>query len=178
MGSSSAAFRDQGGETLPARLRQGVRALVLARRAVPLPEPWEDRLPAAVRQAWYALGPYDQRHLVAVARRLADEGHGEHVVLAGLLHDIGKAGHISLAARTLFVLAAPLGAGPRVAAIRRIRRAPGLGGLHLLLHHAAAGADMLERAGLPPEVVWLVRHHERAIDHPGLRALRAADRRS
>lgn len=158
------------------RVRQGMRALAPA-AAPTLPHRYVDRLPARVLRAWATLAPYDRRHLLAVARDLEAEGHGRHVVMAGLLHDIGKAGRVTVVDRVANVLLGRLAPGLRDRLAARSRPAPGLDGLHLLLHHAERGADLLADAGTPADVVWLVRHHQSEIDHAGLRALQAADRR-
>lgn len=176
MGSSS----DRTLETRPtaplARLRQGVRALLPAHPA-PLPTRFAPGLPEPVIAAWRRLSPYDQRHLIAVAGDLHTAGQPERVVQAGLLHDIGKAGRVTIVDRVALVLLGRLAPGARTRLAARQRPLPALNGLHLLLRHAEAGADLLERAGMPAEIVWLVRHHERDIDHAGLRALQVADRR-
>jgi HD-like signal output (HDOD) protein len=59
----------------------------------------------------------------------------------------------------------------------RPRPLPGLDGLHLLLGHAESGANLLAEAGMPADVVWLVRNHERRADSVSLRALQTADHR-
>lgn len=176
MGCSSASEL-RAGTGVATRLRQGVAALFCRRGPVPPPARFRRHLPGAVVAQWRALASYDQRHLIAVAATLAASNHPEPVVLAGLLHDIGKAGRITVVDRVAHVLLGRLAPDLRDRLARRHRPLPGLNGLHLLLRHAAAGADALERAGMPAEVVWLVRHHERDLPHSGLTALRAADRR-
>lgn len=176
MGSSEAG-RPRPESSIATRLRQGVTALLSRRVAVPLPEPCQRSLPASVAVRWSALSPYDQRHLLAVAAELADDGQPEPVVLAGLLHDVGKAGRITVADRVASVLLGRLAPGLRDRLAARHRPLPGLNGLHLLLRHAPAGADLLARAGMPEDIVWLVRHHEADLAHPGLAVLQAADRR-
>jgi HD-like signal output (HDOD) protein len=145
--------------------------------APPLPRRFGQRLPAAVAITWHELAPFDRRHLVAVAEQLERAGHPDHVVLAGLLHDIGKVGRITVVDRVAMVLLRRLSPVllDRLAASRW--SAPFLEGLHLLLRHAERGADLLADAGMPAEVTWLVRHHERPDAHPELRALQAADHR-
>ena len=134
-------------------------------------------LPVPVRAAWHALGAFDRSHLVAVAEDLDASGQPDHVVLAGLLHDIGKAGRVTTLDRVAHVLLGRIAPGVRDKLTTRSRPLPGLNGLHLLLRHADYGADLLAAAGLPARVVWLVRHHEQPTEHADLRALVAADHR-
>jgi hypothetical protein len=175
VGSSSDPTLDPPSAPL-ARLQQGIRALLPAR---PEALPWRlaERLPEPVLAAWQALAPYDRRHQAAVAGDLDASGHPDSVVLAGLLHDIGKAGRITVVDRVGLVLLGRLAPGVRGRLAARERSLPGLNGLHLQFRHAEVGAGQHDRAGMPAEVVWLVRHHERDIDNPELRALQAADRR-
>ena len=111
-------------------------------------------------EAWNTLSTYDRRHLLDVAMDLERQGVDYDVVLAGLLHDIGKPANTSLPARVAVVLLQKL--APRL--IVRLRSTssppPGLKQLHLLLNHANRGADLLAEYGEPERVVWLVRHHE------------------
>jgi hypothetical protein len=142
-----------------------------------MPERYRATLPVAVSDLWRRLEPYDQHHLIAVACDLEASGEPDAVVLAGLLHDIGKAGRIALPHRVAHVLLGRL--APSVADRWRASsaRVPGCDGLHLLLRHAANGAALLAAAGMSDEIIWLVEYHEERLDHPGLNALRAADRR-
>jgi hypothetical protein len=157
------------------RLRQGISALWARRRQASLPDRYKHALPNDVIMAWSRLAPYDQHHLLAVSADLQRGGATDQVIVAGLLHDIGKAGGVSLVDRVACVLLGRFLPGT----LRRLKRPPpGLNGLHLLTRHAEEGARLLERAGMPPEVVWLVRHHEAALDDPALRALQVADRRN
>jgi hypothetical protein len=176
MGSSDEASLAQPGPARLSRMRQGLRALVPAPAPV-LPPRYAEYLPARVERAWHALAPYDRRHLVAVAEDLAASGHSAHVVLAGLLHDIGKAGRVTVVDRVAVVMLDRLAPGLRHRLASRQRPLPGLDGLHLLLRHAERGANLLAGAGMPADVVWLVRHHEREAGRDDLRALQAADHR-
>lgn len=176
MGSSSDATLDASRTPPLTRIRQGLRAL-RPRATPPLPERFARDLPAPVVATWDALSTYDRRHVIAVANDLEDAGHPPHLVLAGLLHDIGKVGRVTVVDRTASVLLGRLAPGIRERLAARPRPLPGLDGLHLLLHHAERGADLLASAGVPADVVWLVRHHEREFDSTDLRALQAADHR-
>jgi hypothetical protein len=159
------------------RLRQGITAIFSSRTPLPFPEPYRGKVAPGIIAQWDRLSPYDQRHLVAVATDLRRSGLPETVVLAGLLHDIGKAGTVWLPARVLVVLMQRF--SPDLA--RRLKTMPspppGLRGLHLLLNHAERGASMLETHGMRSQVSWLVRHHEALTSHPYLTALQAADQR-
>lgn len=158
------------------RIRQGLRAL-LPSSPPPLPAHIAERLPEPVRAAWRSLSAYDRRHLVAVAADLDASGQPDHVILAGLLHDIGKAGRVTIFDRVAHVLLGQIAPSASTKLAARSRPLPGLDGLHLLVRHATTGADLLADAGMPAEVVWLVRHHEQPTEHADLRALVAADRR-
>ncbi len=159
-----------------ARIRQGLRTLSPA-PPPPIPARLAARLPEPVLTRWHALGSYDRRHLVAVASDLTASAQPDHVVLAGLLHDIGKAGRVTIVDRVAHVLIGWIMPRMRARLAARSRPVPGLDGLHLLLRHAETGADLLEKTGMPAKVVWLVRHHEQPTEHPDLRALVAADHR-
>lgn len=176
MGSSDTAALAKQEPSPLARIRQGLRALAPAPAPI-LPPRYAGHLPARVARAWDALGAYDRRHLIAVAGDLAAAGHSEHVVLAGLLHDIGKVGRVTVVDRVAVVMLDRFAPTLRDRLASRPRPLPGLDGLHLLLRHAERGADMLAEAGLPADVVWLVRHHEREADRDDLRALQSADHR-
>lgn len=151
---------------------------MLSPAAPPLPRHLVEHLPAEIQQAFRALASYDQRHLIAVAHDLESSGLPRHVVLAGLLHDIGKSRRVSVVDRVAKVVCTRL--APRLLLrIACLDRPPRLlEGLHLLLRHAARGADMLTEAGMPADVTWLVRHHEHDIADADLHALKAADGRN
>ena len=124
----------------------------------------------------------DQRHVLAVARRVAHDlgaGAGRPVLAAALLHDIGK-------------LASRLGTYGRVIATLSIRAAGRdiaaawveTGGftrrVGLYAQHEELGAEMLTLAGSDPLTIALVREHSFAPDDrttptAPAAALRAAD---
>ncbi len=159
------------------RLRQGVSALLTSRTPVPFPSSYRETVNPNIIARWDRLSPYDQRHLVAVASDLRRSGLPETVVLAGLLHDIGKAGTVWLPARVAVVLLRRLAPDLAGRLGSMDTPPPGLRGIHLLLNHAERGARMLDESGLRPQVSWLVRHHESRASHPYLTALQAADHR-
>jgi hypothetical protein len=114
----------------------------------------------------------DRRHGLDVAAYLRRAGVRDRDILAAaLLHDCAKG---------------DTGAGPRVAwslgerlgrwVLAPARLVPGWGSaLDRLRDHAAASADLVAAAGLPPRAVDLVRHQAAPRD-PGLGALfHAAD---
>lgn len=162
---------------LTTRLRQGLTALTHRRASDTLPPPYRHALPEPVVAAWERLAPYDRRHLLAVARDLERAGATEILVLAGLLHDIGKAGGVRVADRAAHVLLSRVAPGLHRRLAHRGRSTRLLRGLHLLMHHPERGAELLDAAGMPEELVWLVRHHESPQPHPWLRDLQAADHR-
>jgi HD-like signal output (HDOD) protein len=131
-----------------------------------------------VDDAWEGftrLAAADQRHLIDVATRLADQGNDLDLVTAGLLHDIGKAiseGSIHLVDRVVYVLLPRpfqgwAGRYPKHIITR---------GVAALYHHPNRGADLVLAWGYPDRVAWLIRHHERRdIDDPQLQSLIVAD---
>jgi hypothetical protein len=160
-----------------ARTRQGLTALFRRRQRVRFPSRWADATPPGVQTAWERLSPYDQHHLIRVARDLESGDAGQATVLAGLLHDVGKAGDVSLLVRVGAVLVSRL-APAASDQVRRLDRPPfAFQGLHLLLSHAERGAALLEAHGMHARVIWLVRNHEASLPDPELIALQAADER-
>ncbi len=117
----------------------------------------------------------DQRHCFDVYRTLVDHGcHDHHLLMAALLHDVGKGrlagANVRLWHRVAYVILAA--AAPGLLA----RRANGRSELASLQHHCERGAIVAEALGAPAEVVELIRRHEDAAgDDERLRLLRTAD---
>lgn len=161
------------------RLRQGVsgffsrlpsdRDLILA-----------EALSPEAQAAFRLLSTYDQRHLCTVYRTLRRTAPDDpDLLIAGLLHDLGKAAHsgrVRLVDRVAAVLLRRL--LPR--AYGRLTRYPASGwrlGLALTEHHPVLGADWARELGCSERVCWLIAHHaDRPLpDDPALRLLNAAD---
>lgn len=166
------------GEPTGRRLRQGFAALHGGGRG------GDGRLPASLTVAprtarlFAALAPHDRRHLVAVHGACVSEGLSPDLVLAGLLHDVGKsslsARRITLLDRTLHVLLGRVTPRPLVWLAREPTGGATLG-LHLALHHPALGAGRLAALGWPASVTDLVRRHATDDTSGDLAVLRRID---
>lgn len=125
--------------------------------------------------------PRDQRHGVRVCRTLRAWGWEDRdLLVAALLHDVGKGRGVRLWNRVVYVVLAAV--APRLLAqLANVAAdsASWRSGLIALRHHAERGADMARRAGCSEATVRLVRLHESgnipAAADPALAALRAAD---
>lgn len=166
---------------LPYRAGQALFFAVAGRKAAPpLPPDAEALLNEAMFRQFRLLSPGDQRHLLRVYRYLLAHDADRDTVVAGLIHDVGKACRacrITILDRTLHVVLTRFLPGPyrRFARVQEPPRM--LIGLHRLANHAQRGARAAELAGYNPRVCKLVRHHESGGDpaDASLRLLREAD---
>jgi hypothetical protein len=137
--------------------------------------------------AFRLLDPADQRHALRVVRLLLAAGARDpDLIVAGLLHDLGKVdargeGRVLLIHRVAKVLLVRLlpGLWVRLGDTRR----PGLArGFALLRHHPALGAAWAATLGVSPRACALIAAHQAGPICPGaaaaLRQLRHADDRA
>lgn len=111
----------------------------------------------------------DERHAERTARRLAELGADDELVLAGLLHDRAKPLETRLWHRIAAVLLGPL---PAV----RARLARGAGTFARYLDHARVGAELARSEGRSDRVVRLIAHHHLEPVSDDERLLARADR--
>mgnify|MGYP001038799302 CR=1 FL=1 len=113
------------------------------------------------QRLFYAMTARDQRHCLDVFHALEARGcRDDEVLLAALLHDVGK-GPIRLWHRAVYVLLKT--AWPRLLA--RLAQPEGRGwrqAMAALENHAVRGAALAEAAGTPAAVVELIRRHQGA----------------
>jgi hypothetical protein len=119
-----------------------------------------DHLTPAQQRLFWAMMVEDQRHSLDVFYTLRRRDcRDENLLLAALLHDVGK-GEVRLWQRVVFVL---LQAGPP-GLLRRLAQPKGAGwrrALASLNDHGVRGAALAREAGAPPAVVELIRNHQR-----------------
>jgi hypothetical protein len=160
------------------RARQGAGAL-----RPTLPVDRDEILTAALtapqRQAFSSLSIHDQAHCCRVYRRLRNEGASSDLLIAGLLHDIGKVGpdgRVRLPDRVARVVLRRLAPG-LLTRIARLPARPGRVGIARAVHHPRLGADQARLLGCSERVCWLIAHHEDVPppDDADLRRLIAAD---
>ena len=162
------------------RVRQGLVHLWPSRD-----EPVDAELAALLAAEQYRLVsrlPFaDRRHLLTVWRRLAALTGDPELLLAGLLHDAGKADGRVRARLSQRVLVVLLGRrAPRLlAALAQPSRFSWRQGLYLAVAHPRLGAELARGAGAGGRACWLIAHHhdDEATD-PGLRLLRQIDEES
>lgn len=140
-----------------------------------------DVLSAEQAAAFRRLSRHDQGHLLRVYQALrAESGTSDDLLVAALLHDLGKVS-TDPPGRVRFV--------DRIAKVVLRRAAPPLlerlagwpaprwrRGLALAVHHAALGARQAAALGCSVRVCWLIAHHEDGTgDDPELARLTAVD---
>lgn len=133
-------------------------------------------------ELWRRLGAADQRHLLAVARRvdatLGDEAD-RSTLAAALLHDVGKlASHLGTYGRVIATLSIKVAGADMAAAWVQTQGFTRRVGLYA--QHEELGAEMLTMAGSDPLTVALVREHsfapeDRTTPAAPADALRTAD---
>ncbi|HEV2065498.1 MAG TPA: HD domain-containing protein [Thermomicrobiales bacterium] len=127
------------------------------------------------------LAQADQVHAIDVAMGLAELGAPPDLVIAGLLHDIGKVQdsyRITVADRIAHVLMCRF-APTTVDRLRRsIAPRGGTQGLWALSVHDHVGAGIVRDLGYGDRIEWLVRHHQTPDpDDPDLLLLQVMDNR-
>lgn len=162
------------------RFVQGLRGLSPTRVGADVDRSVLTFLTTEQRRRFEALPAFDQQHLCRVANHLRTQGVTDpDVLVAGLLHDIGKSDGrttVRLTDRVGKVLLKRVSPGllQRVAGEYPDGRLPGLA---LTMLHPAIGADLARQMGCSDRTCWLIRHHEAATDFGDrdLARLQAAD---
>lgn len=124
----------------------------------------------------------DQAHSIAIALELLDHDASDALVMAGLLHDIGKLSkphRITVLHRIAYVVMRRV-APPSIEWLRDLTEPPrGLEGMWALAVHDITGARIVGDLGYGERVQWHVRHHQaRDVDDPELEFLQALDDRA
>lgn len=127
------------------------------------------------RDLFHSMNVADQRHCLDVFHTLRAWGCADHdVLVAALLHDVGKGG-VRLWHRVAYVLLRSL---PPV--LRRLPKKDAIAwrrALYALHYHEDLGAERAAQAGSSEATIRLIRYHERPemSGSEGLGLLRAAD---
>lgn len=162
------------------RLVQGLRGLTPIRSGTDVDRSLLSLLTAEQRQRFEELLAFDQQHLCRVAIHLKEQGVTDtDVLVAGLLHDIGKVDgktHVRLPDRVVKVVLKRASPGT----LRSVADAyPNgrLGGLALTMLHPEIGARTAADLGCSERTCWLIRNHEAESDlgDADLARLQAAD---
>lgn len=126
------------------------------------------------------LTPFDRSHHLQVYDALRQTGHSDpDLLLAGALHDVGKAdarGRVWLVHRVARVLLAKL--APDSLSNLSDNGNALMHGLYLCVRHASLGAQLAEAAGASSRCCELIARHEENAERvadPGLLALIKAD---
>jgi HD-like signal output (HDOD) protein len=147
-----------------------------------IPHSIGSRLQLGTMKEFSNLAAADQSHSVAVATELVRCGAPEHLVTAGLLHDIGKARgcyRISVWHRIAHVLLGRFFPNAIVQLRSHTRPSRGAGTLWALAVHDIVGAEVVRQLGYDERIQWLVRQHQTTgLDDPELELLQAVDDRT
>ena len=101
----------------------------------------------------------DQAHAITVARTLATLGYdNERLLIAALLHDVGKAPGVSIPYRTAMVLIKKI--VPSWLDTLPPHTTGWLAPLARAYHHPEIGANLAQQATCHPDTVALIRHHQ------------------
>ncbi|MGE3960942.1 MAG: HD domain-containing protein [Dehalococcoidia bacterium] len=151
------------------RVRQFTRGLRPRLDAAEIAEA-RGRLSAAEFSLFLHAQARDRRHSMDLYRLLQQEGAPQEMLVAALVHDVGK-GQLATWHRVAFVLLGPAVGILAGASGPRWRRA-----LWRLRHHARLSAEMLRQAGSDPRVIEIVEAHTRpASRDPEIAAFIRAD---
>ncbi|MGH2549105.1 MAG: hypothetical protein ACRDHN_06935 [Thermomicrobiales bacterium] len=162
------------------RIQQGLLALR------PHPEPDEAEvarrwLSDEQHAAFLSLPVHDRAHLVRVARALVASGTAtDDLVIAGLLHDIGKVDgkhHVRLIDRALKVCLERV--APRLLdrLANQTKTVPLCARLVLAVHHPEIGSERARLLGCTERTCWLIKNHDNlALADPDLHHLIEVDR--
>ena len=162
------------------RFIQGLRGLSPARAGADVDRSPLELLTPEQRARFDTMPAFDQQHLCRVANHLKEQDISDpDVLVAGLLHDIGKSDgrtQVGLTDRIAKVLLKRVSPGTleRVTASYPNGRFPGLA---LAVLHPELGAELARSMGCSERTCWLIRHHEAGSDlgDPDLARLQAAD---
>ena len=162
------------------RIVQGLRGLTPGRAGARVDRSMLEYLSPAQYAQFVALPPFDQQHLCRVANHLRAHGVTEpEVIVAGLLHDIGKSDgqhHVHLSDRVAKVLLKRISPNMLQQVSDRYPNGP-FTGLALTMRHPEIGAQIAGELGCSERTCWLIRNHEAESDlgDPDLARLQAAD---
>ena len=162
------------------RLLQGLRGLSPARAGAHVDRSALRYLTPEQRARFDELPTFDQQHLCRVANQLIADGVTDpDVIVAGLLHDIGKCDGercVRLPDRIGKVVLKRFAPGT----LQEVADAYPSGhfaGLALTVRHPELGAGIAHELGCSERTCWLIRHHEAEgdLDDPDLALLQDAD---
>lgn len=162
------------------RLIQGLRGLSPDRASAEVDRSLLELLTPEQRARFDELPAFDQQHLCRVGNHLRSQGVSDRdLLVAGLLHDIGKSDgrtSVRLTDRVAKVLLKRVSPGTlaRVAGDYPDCRFPGLA---LTVLHPVIGADAARQMGCSERTCWLIQNHEAPNDlgDSDLARLQAAD---